>query len=68
MAKHTFQSNPRVAQIFTELEAYLEFCKDFGYRYDESTLGDMRDYAYRQFIKLVTGKVPRDYWTENARP
>lgn len=43
MAKIVYQSNPRVAQIFEDLENYLMFCQDFGYRYDEATLYDMRD-------------------------
>lgn len=68
MAKITYQSNPRVTQIFDDLENYLEFCQDFGYRYDESTLYDMRDYAYRQHSKNSAGKGARDCWTENARP
>ena len=68
MAKQTFQPNPRVAQLFTDLELYLEFCKDFGYRYDESTLYDMRDYAFRQFNKHMSGKGAKDCWTEHARP
>lgn len=68
MAKQLFQPNPRVAQLFEDLENYLEFCKDFGYRYDEATLYDMRDYAYRQFTKQVQGKQAKDCWTENARP
>lgn len=68
MAKITYQSNPRVAQIFEDLENYLVFCQDFGYRYDEATLYDMRDYAYRQHSKNSSGKAARDCWTENARP
>ena len=68
MAKITYQSNPRVNQLFTDLEAYLEFCKDFGYRYDEATLYDMRDYAYRQHTKQLQGKQAKDCWQENARP
>ncbi len=68
MAKQLFQPNPRVAQLFEDLENYLEFCKDFGYRYDEATLYDMRDYAYRQFTKQVQGKQAKDCWIENARP
>lgn len=67
MAKPTFQPNPRVAQIFDVLEKYLEFCKDYGYRYDESTLDDMRDYAFRQFNKFNTGKVPKDCWADAIR-
>ena len=68
MAKQTFQPNARVAQIFSDLENYLEFCREYGYRYDESTLYDMRDYAFRQFQKFATGKTPKDCWVENARP
>lgn len=68
MAKLTFQPNPRVEQIFKDLEAYLLFCQDFGYRYDEATLYDMRDYAFRQHVKQQTGKFARDCWVENARP
>ena len=67
MAKQ-LQSNPRVTQIFEDLEAYLMFCQDFGYKYDEATLGDMRDFAFRQFNKHASGKPARDCWTENARP
>ena len=64
MAKQTFQHNPRVAQIFDDLAAYLTFCQDFGYRFDEATLGDMRDYAFRQFNKHQTGKQARDCWVD----
>lgn len=68
MAKQLFQPNQRVAQIFEDLENYLEFCKDFGYRYDEATLYDMRDYAFRQSTKQLQGKQAKDCWQENARP
>ena len=68
MAKQTFQSNPRVQQIFEDLEKYLEFCVDFGYKYNEAELYDQRSYVYRQYTKFATGKVARDQWQENARP
>ncbi len=48
MAKQTFQPNPRVHQIFEDLEKYLEFCADYGYKFDEATLYDMRSFPYRQ--------------------
>lgn len=64
MAKPTFQSNPRVHQIFEDLEKYQDFCKTFGYKYDESHLYDMRNYVYRQFQKFVTGKSVKDNWDE----
>lgn len=64
MAKVTFQPNPRVRQIFDDLEVYLVFCQDFGYKYDEATMYDMRDYAFRQFSKHASGKLARDCWAE----
>lgn len=64
MAKFNFQPNPRVHQLFDDLEAYLTFCQDFGYKYDESTLYDMRDFAFRQFSKHAAGKPARDCWVE----
>ena len=67
MAKQTYQSNPRVNQLFDDLENYKEFCVDFGYKYDEATLYDMRSYVYRQHQKQLTGKWPKDQWAEDAR-
>lgn len=64
MAKPTFQPNPRVRQIFEDLEKYLEFCQDFGYKFDESTLYDMRSFAYRQHQKNLAGKPAKDSWQE----
>jgi hypothetical protein len=68
MAKQQYQSNPRVNQIFEDLENYLAFCQDFGYKFDESTLYDMRSFAYRQFTKAVVGKWAKDQWAEDTRP
>ena len=68
MAKSQTQSNPRVNQIFEDLENYLAFCQDYGYKYDESTLYDMRCFAFRQFNKAVTGKWAKDQWAEDMRP
>jgi hypothetical protein len=68
MAKQQYQSNPRVAQIFEDLENYLTFCRDFGYKFDESTLYDMRSFAFRQHQKQLGGKWAKDQWAEDARP
>jgi hypothetical protein len=64
MAKPTFQPNPRVRQIFEDLEKYLEFCQDYGYKFDESTMYDMRSFAFRQFQKNHAGKPAKDMWQE----
>ena len=49
MAKPTIKSNPRVIEIYEDLEKYLEFCQDFGYRYNEADLYNFKSYAFQQF-------------------
>ena len=67
MARYQHQSNPRVRQIFEDLEKYLEFCRDYGYKFDESTLYDMRSYAYQQYSKFTAHKNFKDQWADDAR-
>ena len=62
MAKNHFQSNPRVQPIFDDLEQYLNFCRNFGYRYDERDLYNWKSYAYQQFNKHLQGKFAKDMW------
>lgn len=64
MAKPTFKPNARVNQIFDDLEKYLSFCQDFGYKFDESTMYDMRSFVYRQHTKQLAGKNAKDNWYE----
>lgn len=64
MAKPQFQSNPKVRQIFEDLEKYRDFCVDYGYKFDEATLYDMRTYVYRQHTKYLTGKSVKNNWDE----
>lgn len=67
MAKTNFQSNPRVHQIFDDLEQYLTFCKNYGYKYEEKELYDNKSYSYRQFTKHLQGKNVKDNWEADAR-
>ena len=64
MAKVQIQHNPRVHQIFEDLEKYLAFCQDYGYKYDEADLYNPRSYVFRQFTKFSTGKQAKDNWEE----
>lgn len=68
MAKPTFAPNPRVQQIFEDLEKFLEFCQDYGYRYNEADLYNWKSYAYQQFSKFAQGKFAKDMWLQDARP
>ena len=67
MAKQTFQPNPRVHQIFEDLEKYLNFCVEYGYKYDEAELYSNKSYSFRQFTKFITGKPVKDNWETNAK-
>jgi hypothetical protein len=68
MAKVIIKHNPKVKQIFDDLEKYLEFCVDYGYKFDEAHLYDMRQFAYRQYDKLKSGKYPKNCWADDRRP
>ena len=66
MARPTFKPNPKVTEIFEDLEIFQEFCQDYGYRYNEADLYNNRVYAFQQFRKLEAGKEPRDMWAQDA--
>lgn len=68
MSKGENRSNSRVNQIFDDLEHYLNFCRDFGYRYDEADLYNNRSFAYRQFTKFIAGKPAKDMWEVDGKP
>lgn len=66
MAKNS-RMNPRVTQLFADLEDYLRFCKEFGYRFDEAELYKDRSYVWRQYSKFLAGKPVKDMWVENSK-
>lgn len=66
MAKVNIKSNPRTNQVFQDLEAYLDFCKKFGYVFDERDLYSTKSYVFRQFQKFVAGKPVKDNWELDA--
>lgn len=67
MKKYNFQPNPKVHQIFDDLEKYLEFCVDYGYVYDEAHLYDMKQFSYRQHAKQLAGKQPKNNWFGDSK-
>lgn len=53
-------------QIFDDLDNYLNFCREYGYKFDEADLYSQRSYAYRQFQKFVSGKPARNQWEADS--
>jgi hypothetical protein len=67
MAKPAIRSNPRVTAVFEDLEQFLQFCKDFGYKFNEGDLYNWKSYAYQQFNKHLQGKFAKDMWSIDSR-
>jgi hypothetical protein len=67
MAKPNIKHNPKVVEIFDELEKFLEFCQDFGYRYNEADLYNFKSYAWQQYSKFQQGKNTKNMWDEDLR-
>jgi hypothetical protein len=56
----------RIKQIFNDLENFKNFCRDYGYKFDEVDLYSNRSYVYRQYTKFVAGKEVKDMWEIDA--
>ena len=67
MAKITIKSNPRVIEIQDDLEKLLEFCQNYGYRYNEADLYNFKSYAWQQYNKYSQGKNAKNMWDEDTR-
>jgi hypothetical protein len=67
VAKPKFQSNPKVRAIFDDLEQYLDFCRDYGYVFNEADLYNWKSYAFQQFNKKLQGKNVKDMWSLDNR-
>ena len=67
MSRNEKRSNSQVNKIFDDLESYLNFCRDYGYKFDESDLYSNRSYIYRQYTKFLQGKQVKDMWEINGK-
>lgn len=66
MAKFVYKPNPKVAEIFENLEKFKEFCRDYGYQYNEEDLHNFKSYAWQQYSKFSQGKRAKNMWVEDA--
>ena len=42
MAKFVYKENPQTLETFDALEKYLDFCREYGYRYSENDLNNFK--------------------------
>lgn len=57
--------NRTVARVFEELDAYREFCVEYGYIFDEKDLYK-RNTIYGQFERARRGDRVINNWAEDA--
>ncbi len=62
MAKNTTKTTNHVNQIFNDLDIYRNFCREYGYRFDEADLYNQKSYIFRQFQKFIAGKPAKNQW------
>ena len=62
MAKVAVKSNPKVNELFDELDKLREFCADYGYRFNEADLHNFKSYAWQQYSKFAQGKNAKNMW------
>jgi len=67
MGKPVIKPNPRVAEVFRDLEKFLDFCVEYGYRYNESDLYNFKSYAWQQYSKYQQGKPAKNMRREDSR-
>ena len=60
MANNTTKN--QINQIFNDLDKYREFCREYGYRFNEADLYNQKNYVFRQFQKFITGKPVKNQW------
>lgn len=58
--------NMTAREIFQDLDRYRDFCRDYGYRFNEADLYNNKKYPYQQFRKFEAGKNAKDMWSIDA--
>jgi hypothetical protein len=67
MGKPVYKPSPRALAVHDDLNKFLDFCVDFGYRFNEGDLYNFKSYAWQQYNKFVQGKNAKNMWVEDGR-
>jgi hypothetical protein len=59
---NTTKKTSSINKIFNDLDRYRYFCREFGYRFDEADLYNIRTWGYKQFQRMLAGQRPRNQW------
>ena len=58
--------NMTAQEIYDDLDNYRDFCRDYGYRFNEADLYNNKKYPYQQYRKFEAGKNAKDMWSIDA--
>lgn len=58
--------NMTAREIYDDLDRYRDFCRNYGYRFNEADLYNNKKYPYQQFRKFEAGKNAKDMWSIDA--
>lgn len=67
MGKVHYKPSPRALAVQEDLSKFLEFCCEYGYRFNEADVYNFKSYAWQQYNKFVQGKNAKNMWVEDAR-
>jgi len=67
MGKREYRANPRALKTLEDLGDFLEFCRDYGYRFREEDLYNFKAYAWQQYNKFTQGKNAKNMWVEDSQ-
>jgi len=67
MGKQHYKPSARALQTHDDLNKFLEFCVDYGYRFNENDLYNFKSYAWQQYNKFIQGKNAKNMWVEDGR-
>lgn len=67
MAKVKYGLTPQAKKVFEDTENFLDFCRDYGYRFNSTDLYNFKSYAWQQYNKFINGKNAKNMWDEDTR-
>ncbi len=67
MGKQVYRPSAKALQTQDDLGNFLEFCREYGYRYNEGDLYNFKAYAWQQYNKFIQGKNAKNMWVEDSR-
>lgn len=66
--KRFFVMKPQVKSIFEDLDELRQFCKDYGYTFNEADLYKSGSYVYKEFLKFKEGRSVNNNWDRVIPP